>query len=161
MNFGERAFASKRLAQGLSRSPTAFSAYSDKHFYACVASDRCFVYFDDLGSGAIDGYALIKNLVQTFVKKESLGFKLSIEKCEFGTSEINSLGHSITGDGIKPIKDKLENFLKTVKLPKSVKQLRRFIGFPHYFQKYIPKLAEKFLNNSLSFYERKCIHFNF
>ena len=107
-NFGGRTFAFKRLAQGLSRSPTAFSACVNEHLHACVASDRCFVYFDDLGSGAIDGNALIENLEHIFVKIESLGFKLSIEKCEFGIPEINFLGHTITGDGIKPNKDKLE-----------------------------------------------------
>ena len=78
-----------------------------------------------------------------FVKIESLGFELSIEKCEFGILEINFLGHTITGDGIKPNKDKLEKFLSTVKLPKSVKQTRRLIGFHQYFQKIIPNLAEK------------------
>ena len=142
-NFGRRTFAFKRLAQGLSRSPTAFSAFVNKHLHACVASDRCFVYFDDLGSGAIDGDALIENLEQIFIKIKSLGFKLSIEKCEFGIPEINFLGHTITGDGIKPNKDKLEKFLKTVKPPKSVKQTGRLIGFLQYLQKFIPNLAEK------------------
>ena len=142
-NFGGRIFAFKRLAQGLNRSPTAFSACVNKHLHACVASDRCFVYFDDLGSGAIDGDALIENLEQIFIKIKSLGFKLSIEKCEFGIPEINFLGHTITGDSIKPNKDNLEKFLKTVKPPKSVKQTRRLIGFLQYFQKIIPNLAEK------------------
>ena len=77
-NFGERTFDFKRLAQGLNRSPTAFSACVNKHLHACVENDRCFVYFDDLGSGAIDGNALIDNLEHIFVKIERLGFKLSI-----------------------------------------------------------------------------------
>ena len=59
-------------------------------------------------------------------------------KCEFGIPEINFLGHTITGDGIKPNK-----YLKTVKLPKSVNQTRGLIGFLQYFQKLIPDLAEK------------------
>ena len=33
--------------------------------------------------------------------------------------------------------------MRTVKLPKSVKQTRRLIGFIQYFQKLIPNLAEK------------------
>ena len=71
---------------------------------------------------------------QTFIKKESLGFKFSIEKCEFGIPEISLK---------KPNKDKLVKFLKTVKPPKSVKQTRRLIGFLQYFQKFIPNLVEK------------------
>ena len=54
-NFGGRTFAFKRLSQGLNRSPTAFSSCVSKHLQSCVASDKCFVYFDDLGSGAKDG----------------------------------------------------------------------------------------------------------
>ena len=153
-NFGGRTFAFKRLAQGLSRSPRAFSACVNKQLHACVASDRCFVYFDDLGSGAIDGDALIENLEQIFIKIKSLGFKLSIEKCEFGIPEINFLGHTITGDGIKPNKDKLEKFLKTVKPPKSVKQTRRLLVFFN-TSKNLFRIWLKNCNRSLSYYENK------
>ena len=66
-NFGGRTFAFKRLAQGLSRSPTAFSSCVSKHLESCVANDQCFVYFDDLGSGAIDGESLIQNLDHIFL----------------------------------------------------------------------------------------------
>ena len=68
LSYGGRTIAFKRLAQGLSRSPTAFSACVNKHLHACVASDRCFVYVDDFGSGAIDGCALIENLEHFFLK---------------------------------------------------------------------------------------------
>ena len=54
-NFGGRTFAFKRLAQGLSRSPTAFSSCVSKHLQSYFANDQCFVNFDDLGSGAING----------------------------------------------------------------------------------------------------------
>ena len=142
-NFGGRTFAFKRLAQGLSRSPTAFSACVSKHLYPCVVSDKCFVYFDDLGSGAIDGDALIENLEQIFKKISELGFKLSIDKCEFGIPEIQFLGHTITGDGLKPNVEKLKKFIDMVKMPKNIKQTRRLIGFAQYFQKFIPNLAVK------------------
>ena len=65
-NFAGGTFAFKRLAQGLNRSPTAFSSCVSKHLQSCVASDNCFVYFDDLGSGATDGKALIDNLDHLF-----------------------------------------------------------------------------------------------
>ena len=79
-NFGDRIFAFKKLAQGLSRSPTAFSSCVSKHLQSYVASDKCFVYFDELGSGAKDGNTLIDNLEQIYRCIQSLGFKLSIQK---------------------------------------------------------------------------------
>ena len=109
-NFGGRTFAFKRLAQGLSRSPTAFSSCVSKHLQSCVANDQCFVYFDDLGSGAIDGESLIQNLDHIFACNEKLGFKLSMDKCEFGIRKINFLGHTITEHGIAPNKKKLNSF---------------------------------------------------
>ena len=80
-NFGDRNFAFRRLAQVLSRSPTAFSSCVSKHLQSCVASDKCFVYFDDLGSVAKDGNTLVDNLEQICCCIQNLDFKLSIEKC--------------------------------------------------------------------------------
>ena len=56
-NFNDQTFAFKRLAQGLSRSPTELSSSVSNYLQSCVANDQCFVYFDDLGSGAINGYS--------------------------------------------------------------------------------------------------------
>ena len=61
-----------------------------------VGNDQCFVYFDDLGGGAMNASSLMDNLEHIFVCIDKLGFKLSIEKCEFGIREIKSLGHTIT-----------------------------------------------------------------
>ena len=121
-NFGGRTFAFKRLAHGLSRSPTAFSSCVSKHLQSCGANDQCFVYFDDLGSGAINGDSLIQNLEHIFGCIEKVGFKLSKDKCEFGIRKIYFLGHTITEHGIAPNKEKIEQFLKTVRMPKTLKQ---------------------------------------
>ena len=82
-NFEDRTFAFKRLAQELGRSPTAFNSCVSKHLQSSVASDKCFVYFVDLGSGAKDGNTLSDNLEQIFRCTQCLGFKLSTEKCQF------------------------------------------------------------------------------
>ena len=142
-NFGGRTFAFKRLAQGLNRSPTAFSSCVSKHLEACVANDQCFVYFDDLGSGTYDGIKLLENLDEIFKSIVRSGFKLSMEKCQFGISQIQFLGHTITENGLSPNKDKVEKFLNNIKTPKTIKQVRKFIGFIQSFQKFIPNLAVK------------------
>ena len=53
------------------------------------------------------------------------------------------LGRSITTKGIAPIEDKIDKFLKNIKLPTSVKSLQRYIGFVQFYRQYIPRLAEK------------------
>ena len=119
-NFGCRTFAFKRLAQGLSRSPTAFSSCVSKHLQSCIATDKCFVYFDDLGSGAEDGITLIKNLEHIFACVQKSGFKLSVEKCQFGIKKIKFSGHTITEHGISPNREKVENFLANIRMPKTI-----------------------------------------
>ena len=46
---------------------------------------------------------------------------------------------------MQPDKKKVSDFLSTLKVPKTPKQIRRFIGFFQYFRAFIPKLGEKLL----------------
>ena len=87
--------------------------------------------------------SIIDNLKHIFQCNRNLGFNLSIDKCQLGIPEIQFLGHTISADGISSNKPKVEKFLQSVKLPKTLKQVRRLIGFMHYFQKFIPNLALK------------------
>ena len=41
-NFLSRTFAYLRLAQGLSRSVSAFSSFMRKYLYSCIVADQCF-----------------------------------------------------------------------------------------------------------------------
>ena len=61
-NCGSRTWACKRLTQGLSRSPTIFSSCTRHHLERCIASDKCYSFFDDIGAGANSGEELIKSL---------------------------------------------------------------------------------------------------
>ena len=49
----------------------------------------------------------------------------------------------ITEHEIAPNKEKIEQFLKTIRMPKTLKQVRRLIGFMQYFAKFIPNLSVK------------------
>ena len=78
-----------------------------------------------------------------FTKIRQAGLKLSMAKCAFGHPEVDFLGRSITTKGIAPIEEKIDKFLKNIKLPTSVKSLQRYIGFVQFYRQYIPRLAEK------------------
>ena len=66
-----------------------------------------------------------------------------MSKCAFGHPQIDFLGRSITSKGVAPLEDKIDNLLKKIKLPTSVKSLQRYIGFLQFYRQYIPRLAEK------------------
>ena len=51
-NFASRTFAYKRLAQGLSRSVSAFSSFMREYLDPVVKADQCAQYVDDIGIAA-------------------------------------------------------------------------------------------------------------
>ena len=70
--------------------------------------------------------------------KENLALKL--EKSAFFQSEVNWLGHKLTSEGITPKITKTEAILK-LQHPKSLKQLRSFMGSINHLSKFIPNAA--------------------
>ena len=60
-------------------------------------------------------------------------------------SETFFLGNTITSEGITPETKKIEKFLDKVKIPQTVKQVKRLIGFTLFFRNFIPNLNEKLL----------------
>ena len=65
---------------------------------------------------------------------------ISLHKCEFGLNEITWLGYKIYAEGIKPTKRKTDAIIQ-LENPKTLKQLRSFMGSIHHLIKFIPKLA--------------------
>ena len=142
-NFGSRTFAYLRLAQGLNRSLSAFNSTVREYVDALVKADKCAQYVDDIGIAAHTVDELLSNIEAVFQQIQKAGLKLSMAKCAFGHPQIDFLGRSITSKGVAPLEDKIDDFLKKVKLPTSVKSLQRYIGFVQFYRQYIPRLAEK------------------
>lgn len=57
-------------------------------------------------------------------------------KCHFAVNQIKFLGHIVTGETIAPDPDKLATVTKWP-VPKSVKEVRQFLGFTNYFRRFI------------------------
>ena len=100
---------------------------------------------DNIGSAANSFPEMLTNLRKTFDLLRRAGLKLSSEKCQFGMSQITYLGNVITTTGIRPEEEKIKAFLKTMKMPQTVKQVKRLIGFLQFFRTFIPALNEKLL----------------
>ena len=63
-NFASRFFAYKRLAQGLSRSASAFSSLMREYLDPVVKADQCAQYVDDIGIAANNAMNLTRNIWQ-------------------------------------------------------------------------------------------------
>ena len=99
-NFASRTFAYKRLAQGLSRAVSAFSSFMREYLDKVIKADQCAQYVDDIGIAANSATQLIRNIRAVFVCIRRAGLKLTIEKCDFGVTEVEFLGRTITPQGI-------------------------------------------------------------
>ena len=142
-NFASRTFAFRRLAQGLNRSVSAFSSIMMHYLQGNIARDECHAFVDDVFVGTKGFKKHIVALRNLFASIRKSGVKLTMHKCEFGKEKVKYLGSTITTQGIQPNEKKIQDFLKTVKVPTTLHQLQRLLGFLQWFRSYIPEMGEK------------------
>jgi hypothetical protein len=83
-----------------------------------------------------------KHLHAVFKKLQEAGLVVSPEKCKFNRKEITFLGHDIVaGQGTKPSKQKVDA-IASWPVPKSVQDVRKFMGLCQYYATYMPNFAD-------------------
>ena len=65
---------------------------------------------------------------------------INLQKCEFAKEQITWLGFVVTPNGVTPTKQKCDAIIN-LENPKTLKQLRSFMGCIHHLIKFIPNLA--------------------
>ena len=67
--------------------------------------------------------------------------KLKLKKCQFAQSSTTYSGHIISDKGVTPDPDKV-NAMKNLKSPKTVRQVRSFLGMSGFYRKFIKNYAD-------------------
>ncbi|CAH2108893.1 unnamed protein product [Euphydryas editha] len=65
---------------------------------------------------------------------------INTSKCVFGVSQVTFLGYHITAEGTKPLPSKVEA-IKNFPIPKTVRELRRFLGMVNFYRRFVPNAA--------------------
>ena len=133
-NFASRTFAYKRLAQGLSRSVSAFSSFMREYLDPAVKADQFAQYVEEIGIAAKNATDLTRNIRAVFKYIRQAGLKLTIEKCHFGVRQVEFLGRTISSEGVSPQSHKIQNFLNKLRFAKSKKALQRYLGFVNFYR---------------------------
>ena len=101
----------------------------------------CIIYLDDIIVFSKTPEEHIERLRGVFAKLTAAVLKLKPSKCEFFKSKVNYLGHIVSKEGIETHPKKIEAIEKWP-VPKTVTEVRSFLGFTNYYHKFIPWYAQ-------------------
>ena len=124
---------------GLTDMPATFQKTIDKTLEGCK---NYFAYLDDILIATKGKLKEHEDSLETILHKlNKEGLAISLHKCEFAKPSIDWLGFKITQNGVTPLITKTEALLKLDE-PRTLKQLRSFMGSIHHLLKFIPHLAK-------------------
>ena len=124
---------------GLTDMPATFQKTIDKTLQKVKTK---FAYLDDIlviTKGNLQDHETEIDKIMKKLNEENLA--INLQKCEFAKADITWLGFKVTPNGVTPSKPKCEAIL-ALDPPKTLKQLRSFMGCIHHLIKFIPNLAE-------------------
>lgn len=102
----------------------------------------CFAYLDDILVASTSEELHQKHLRQLFLRLSDNGLVINKEKCAFGVSELDYLGHRVTTKGILPLPERVQA-LEQYPEPENRAQLQRFLGCLNYYHRFLPGIAAK------------------
>jgi len=125
---------------GLTNAPATFYTFMNDIFqewlddFGVVCIDDIFVYNNSMEKH-------VKHLRKVFQRLRENKLYVKFEKCEFGISEVDFLGHRITQEGLKMDDHKVKTILDWESL-RLVLALRSFLGLTSYYHKFIKNFVK-------------------
>jgi hypothetical protein len=125
---------------GLTNAPAQFQAYMNETL-AGLVDITCIVYLDDILIFSDTEEEHVEHVKEVLgrLRKAKLFVKLS--KCEWHTQRTEYLGYIVTPDGISIDQDRVKTIVDWPK-PRTVRDIRVFIGFMNYYRRFIAKFSK-------------------
>lgn len=137
-------FANRRLQFGLKTASSTFQSLMDiiMDELKSLGVDSIYTYIDDIiiPSNSFEEMMIKLNATLNTLSKHNI--TLSPSKCVFFRDEIDYLGFNIAHNTIKPITSNIAKITE-FKSPKTVRQLKKFLGLCGFYRNLIPSYANK------------------
>lgn len=126
-----------RMPFGLKNAAQAFQRLMDT---VLQDLDCTFVYLDDILVASSSAKSHIDDLNAVFQRLKHHGLVIKLEKCLFGVSSLDFLGHRISASGSEPMPSRVQA-VKEFPQPKTVKALQEFLGMINFYHRFTPNIA--------------------
>ena len=128
-----------RMPFGLCNAPATFQRLMERALGDLNLRD-CLIYLDDIiiFSDTFDIH--LDRLEAVFQRIHTYNLKLKASKCECFKTQVTFHGHVVSEDGINTDPDKTR-VLREWPTPRSVKDVRKFLGFTGYYRRFIKGFA--------------------
>ncbi|GBP12668.1 hypothetical protein EVAR_10316_1 [Eumeta japonica] len=100
----------------------------------------CFAYLGDFLVYSKDEEEHEKHLKKIFHRIREYEMLINTSKCVFGADNVTFLSYNISAKGTKSLEQKVES-IKNFPIPKTVKELGRFLGMINFNRRFIPDTA--------------------
>jgi hypothetical protein len=132
---GSDLYQYKVLPYGITNGPAVFSRLMSI-VLSGIPSDQALAYLDDIIVAGKSFDEHLENLELVFKRLRMHGLKLNAAKCELFKKEVNFLGHTLSREGVTPLKSNIQAILD-FEPPKTIKEVRRFCGMVNFYKKFI------------------------
>jgi hypothetical protein len=121
---------------GLKNAPGTFQSFMN-YIFADLIDRGVLIYIDDLlvYSETVEEHWIL--LEEVFKRIQQYELIVSQKKCVFLATQVSFLGHVLSEKGIEMDTSKLE-VIENWSFPKTVKQMRSFLGLANYYRDFIP-----------------------
>lgn len=136
--FNGELFEYTRVPYGLCSAPATFCRLISMilHDYKSF----CLGYFDDIIIFSKNNNEHYQHISDVLDKLGQAGLKLNKEKCKFFTKKVEFLGFTIEPNKISVAESKIDT-IKNFPIPKTVKEVKRFVGLANFYRKLINKFS--------------------
>ena len=101
----------------------------------------CYTYIDDVLIASASPQEHQEHLRLVFQRLHDYGVVINPNKCQFGASSLQFLGHQIDSTGIRPRSHKVQVILD-FPVPTTHRKLREFLGLVNFYHRFIPHVAD-------------------